>query len=424
MANCHEFLVLTNYQDYLVRITLRTNCQCYYYVELPTTTYNYLSISLSTHQPYHPLSIRYRLFPFLVSMGLTLRRVLRFLHMYPRAKDQYAGSGPFEILPLEMIQYIASFLPSSAAAAFALCNHYLRYALGAQYWMELREPRQRKERELFLQLLDRDLLDHVFCHHCARLHLSTPPGMGDWDDVQLYNRMRLRRCYDEEMRARTYFYYPHTFRFENVQMAMKLHRLGLDTKKYLEALSHVERTSYPLPHVEIFHARIVSDEMIIRAQHWFYLIPDGPILKLSREVSPCPRVCAHLQSSLHYIDDNTLTKLLHCKVRHINKKQDPCTQCTGLTQCRYCPTEMQIDVKMFRGWGTALVVTKWLAVGSGESPQDPKWLSHLQANDIQTIPAFPFKAGTIKEAFEQQANFNFESPLTPKIAEQLLVFDI
>jgi hypothetical protein len=356
-------------------------------------------------------------------MGLTLRRVLRFLRMNPLAKDQYAASGPFETLPLEMIQHIASFLPGSAAAAFALCNHFLRHALGAQFWMGLRESCERKERELFLQLLDRDLPDHVFCHHCDRLHLPTPAGMSEWDDVQLYDRMLLRRCYDEGRRARTYLYYPHTFRFENVQMAMKLHRLGLDTKRYLETLTHVERTSYGLPNVEIFHARIVSDEMIVRAQHWFLLMPDGPVLKLSREVSPCPRVCAHLQSSLHYIDDNILTKLLHCQVRHINKKQDPCTQCTGLTPCRYCPTEMQVDVKVFKGWGTALVVTKWLAIGSGESPNDPKWLSHLQENDTQSIPAFPFKAGTIKRAFEQQARFDFETLLTPKIAQQLLVFD-
>ena len=84
---------------------------------------------------------------------------------------------------------------------------------------------------------------------------------------------------------------------------------------------------------------------------------------------------------------------------------------------------MQVDVQVFKGWGTALVVTKWLAIGSGESPQDPKWLSHLQENDIHTLPAFPFKAGTIKKAFEQQASLDFESPLTPKIAQQLLVFD-
>ncbi len=212
-------------------------------------------------------------------MGLTLRRVLRFLHVDPPAKDQYAGSGLLENLPLEMIQYIASFLPGGAAAAFALCNQFLRHALGAQYWMELRQSRERKNRELFLQLLHRDLLGHVFCHHCARLHLPTPAGMSEWHDIQLYNRLLLRRCYDEERRAERYLYYPHTFRFENVQMAMKLHRLGLDTKKYLETLTRVERTSYGLPNVEIFHARIVSNELIVRAQHWFLLMPDGPVLK-------------------------------------------------------------------------------------------------------------------------------------------------
>lgn len=208
-------------------------------------------------------------------MGLTLCRLLRFLRVNPLAEDQYAGSGPFDTLPLEMIQYIASFLPGSAAAAFALRNRFLRHALGTQCWMRLRESHERLERGLFLQLQDRDLPDHIFCHHCARLHLPARAGMSEWDDVRFYNQMLLRRCYDDQLRARTYLYYPHAFRVEHFQMAKNLHRLGFDTKNYLEALTHVERIGYGLPNVEIFHARIVSDEMIIRAQHWFFLVPDG-----------------------------------------------------------------------------------------------------------------------------------------------------
>jgi hypothetical protein len=94
-------------------------------------------------------------------------------------------SGPFSNLPVEVIQQIVSFLPLSGAAAFALCNHELAQILGSQYWthLNLRPPRRslvvvidwvtvscRSERQLLLELLDRDVDTYVCCHRCVMLH--------------------------------------------------------------------------------------------------------------------------------------------------------------------------------------------------------------------------------------------------------------
>lgn len=347
--------------------------------------------------------------------------MLRFLHLMVSTKNgTLATAGPFDTLPLEITQYIANCLPASAAAAFAMCNHYLSQAVGAQYWSSLRDPCQSKERERFLQLLDRDLPDHLFCHRCARLHLPKPAGVNEWGDAKQYRRMRERQCFSEDFKAMTGHYFSYSFRFEHVQMAMKLYHLGLDVKKYLKTLACVERSICGFPNLKIFDARIVSDEVITRTQHWL-LWPAGQVIELSQETYPCPQVCAHLESNPYYNNDNRLTALLQCKIDHINKNQTPCPQCTGLKQCWYCPTEMQIDVKVFEGQGTALVVTKWLAVGAGISPLDPKWRSHLRDEDFQPVrEPFPFIVGTIRNAFEQQADFYFESLLTPKMAQQLI----
>jgi hypothetical protein len=137
--------------------------------------------------------------------------------------------------------------------------------------------------------------------------------------------------------------------------------------------------------------------MIVRGQHWL-LIPAGQVIKLSREAYPAPKVCAQLNSSVDYYNDNILITMLLCKVKHINKDEYPCSWCTGLKQCQYCPMEFQIGVKVFEGRGIALVITKWLAVGSGMSPSDPKWCSHLHDEDNQPIlQPFSFQAGVFRK---------------------------
>jgi hypothetical protein len=345
-----------------------------------------------------------------------------FQRLMPNRQNTLITSGPFDTLPLEIIQYIASCLPASGAASFALCNHYLSQAVGAQSWTNLSPSCQRAEREVFLQLLDRDLPHHLFCHRCALLHLPQRPGVDERRDDEQYRRMRRRRCFDNDFQARTYYYLSSSFRFEHVQMAMKLHHLGLDVQNYLTALPPVVKGTCQLPNLKIFEARIVADEMIVRSQHWL-LWPAGHRFQLSQQAYPHPQVCAHLETSPHYQDDNVLTDLLQCKVEHINRNQDPCPRCTGLKQCWACPTEMQIDIKVFESQqGTALVVTKWLALGAGKSPFDPKWRSHFLDQNFQPArKPYPFEPGSIQRAFEQQqAAFDFESPLTPELARLLL----
>jgi hypothetical protein len=137
-------------------------------------------------------------------------KMLRFLRLTARQEDSLATSGPFDELPLEIIQHIASCLPASSAAAFALTNHYLRQAIESQYWARLHEPSGNTERAVSLQLLDRDLHDHLFCHRRARLHLPTQEGVSEWTYEEFHRRWR-RRCFHRDMEAKPKYYYPHSF---------------------------------------------------------------------------------------------------------------------------------------------------------------------------------------------------------------------
>jgi hypothetical protein len=142
----------------------------------------------------------------------------RLLRPRKSSGSEMLCSRSFDLLPPEMIQHIASFLPASSAAALALCNHGLSGVLGEHQWNLLRSDPD--ERAVFLQCLERDLPEHLFCDRCAKLHLHHGPGVV----------IRQRQCSTIDGIDGTTQYYHSRFRFEYVQMAMKLHRSGRDTK--------------------------------------------------------------------------------------------------------------------------------------------------------------------------------------------------
>ena len=79
-------------------------------------------------------------------------------------------SSTFSMLPSEILQHISDFLPVSSAVSFALCSRKILWLLGDQALRSLRSADQILERELFLSLLERDLSDWLFCHHCTLFH--------------------------------------------------------------------------------------------------------------------------------------------------------------------------------------------------------------------------------------------------------------
>jgi hypothetical protein len=357
----------------------------------------------------------------------------RLLRPRTSSGSEMLCSRSFYLLPPEMIQHIASFLPASSAAALALCNHDLSGALGEHQWNLLRSDPD--ERALFLQCLERDLPEHLFCDCCAKLHLHRGPGVF----------IRRHQCSNTDGIDGTTQYYHPQFRFEHVQMAMKLHRSGRDTKGYLAQLAPVDTTIRGTYNIYLFEARIVAHEFFVRIQHWLF-IPGNKAVRVPKYVF---RVCHHLTT-----DDfqsptkpaNKLISTLSCRIAHLNDKQEQtsCERCSGLSRCDYCPTDFRVDFKSFAGRGTAIIVTKWMNLGAGRARSDPKWRTHLRNIDDSMVlkemfcsdPArqlsalrrfhsesdgpFEFEAGSICAAFERNTDFTFDSLVTPKHISKLL----
>ena len=80
-----------------------------------------------------------------------------------------------EGLPVELLQSIATYLPLSAAASFALSNKYICYLLGRQYWHHLRS--QPLEYKIFLGFLEKNMTGHWLCDQCLTFHLKPHLGI-------------------------------------------------------------------------------------------------------------------------------------------------------------------------------------------------------------------------------------------------------
>ncbi len=72
--------------------------------------------------------------------------------------------------------------------------------------------------------------------------------------------------------------------------------------------------------------------------------------------------------------------------------------------------EFQIDVKDFKDQGTALLITKWLNLGAGLTPLDPKWRNH-HAVERQFVDEvrLGLPLGSIRSSFERQEGLSLES---------------
>lgn len=73
-----------------------------------------------------------------------------------------------EGLPVELLQSIASYLPLSAFASFALSSKYIWYVVGSQYWHHLRS--HPLEYKIFLGLLEKNVTGHWLCYECLKFH--------------------------------------------------------------------------------------------------------------------------------------------------------------------------------------------------------------------------------------------------------------
>ncbi|KFZ15347.1 hypothetical protein V502_05653 [Pseudogymnoascus sp. VKM F-4520 (FW-2644)] len=298
--------------------------------------------------------------------------------------------SPFKKLPVELIISIAEFLPLPAAASFTLACRPFWYIAGNQYLHRLSAKGHTPDRLAFLELLERDMPRQILCYDCQRLcsgamRRHNPKFSGD-----------ITKCPRADYRSYVEYYIQQGFSSLTFRLAMKIHHRGLDCSEQLSLLSGI---GYPFGRGHNYQyeytPRIINGCFILRHQAWF-MFPVG--YKVIVPDLIYSDICPHWK--FNFFGSSKLQQKLACR-------------------CEICPTEFQIDIKVFPKVGVALVITRWLDLGEGHTVSDPKYASHIAYYHRDPIDTpVSFEAGSIKAAYEGEA-VDMKDLLTPKYTRHL-----
>ncbi len=296
-----------------------------------------------------------------------------------RVNQPDTASSSLRTLPSELLLMIALQLPLPDAANFALINRRLSMLIGPTYWPRLRTGAVIPgNREHFLSTLVRDLPSWFYCHSCSYLHpFHRIRLLGPFDERS--NSLYCRRAiFDGSLLP-----YPggplpyYSISFHHLQLVMRRHYLGPGYGISTDELSFV--------HVNELHeselrgrttalfsvdARVCTKtaRLYLRVQRLVLLHTNA--LELAVERAKCVGVFFH-----HTAEESEMLQLIVSSlVEHLTRSEGPREPKRRI--CRRCKFVYQLEVLDTCSDGLAIVITKWLDLGSGLTPLDPKWRFH------------------------------------------------
>ena len=264
-------------------------------------------------------------------------------------------------LPVEILQYIShTFLPSDAAVSLALCSRSMLNIFGTQVLRSLPLESGAIERTRFLHLLEKDLPDHLFCHHCLKLHPGDPNG----DPSKRWLSFDETEC--SRVHGVVSVRYIYHIRYEYAHLLMRNYRLGRPYQTNLEKLSKTYAYHFPeKSHKYEITADIVDGELFLQVNHTLRLRKEWDISTIRTNIS---QICPHL---LGTVRDSIFAQALRCRLSHANGL--PCSECKEQKYCLECSTSVHVNIRSLKDFVTEVQVNVKRCLGSCESAFDPKW---------------------------------------------------
>jgi hypothetical protein len=280
-----------------------------------------------------------------------------------------------EVLPQELILYMAQFMPLSSRILFTLSCRTTYAILGTRYWTRLWDKDQHQQHIDFLSLLSKELPSYVPCYHCRVLHLCRALPSRNILRARPYYLYDSTACHKAELKGRVGKYLHENFQFRTFQMAMKNYRLGLDYEVWLECLEYTFEGDILMQKLGsdfTARVRIVDNSLLYQSQRVIQLPHEFEILNLDRWSF---YVCPHITLGSGGIS-GSFPVTATCALDH-RHDLERCVRKSGIKTCPVCLTEYEITLQECRDFGTMAITTKWIDLGEGQTILDPKWLSHL-----------------------------------------------
>ena len=232
-----------------------------------------------------------------------------------------------------------------------------------------------------LQLLERDMPDHIACPHCLQFHAIDDaqrhlPEQRFYLDRRYWHpeRYTVPECWKVHIECLSSDNISPNFNWVIFHMAMKRHRQGAkEACIELLGLLCLDKPSYEGQPVDAVDCRVVNGSLLVRKQ---IILRGSDVSEARPSWLTSLRIYCHLGDLGWQIGECkvvTAQRLLGWQRRgYISDGQ-----WSSLTQCHWCPTEFRVDFDTFSTDSDAMVLTAWKDVGDGSSPQEEKWLSHV-----------------------------------------------
>jgi hypothetical protein len=312
-------------------------------------------------------------------------------------------SSSLSSLPLELILYIARFLPPESTLSFCLCCWPIYSILKSQYVKIIKDDQQ-LDRYKFLTLLEQDLPDYILCYYCRRLHAMKKAHQYLYYKQQYIDKGYFVPCCKVDFCTMIRIYIHPAISFTVFHMTMKLYRQGVDYSKLLRLLSYQSESethsngSYSTIEKHTASSKIVAGSLFIREQRKF-MMPPTQLITFPENI--ILSICRHIKfSSLGFYRHRDIMDIMRWR-----ESQDY-QNGNRLIKCKYCFTEFRIDFKEFGKHGNAIYITKWQDLGHGLSHLDPIWQSHIL--QYPYYKRVEFDLGSICSAFEGKEHIEFE----------------
>jgi hypothetical protein len=335
-------------------------------------------------------------------------------------------------LPVELLLLIADFLSPADIACLAVCNHGLMALFAsensASFNGRLRPASpgsMQAERALFLTRLSFDLPEYYLCSVCLRLHL--------WERVRSPAKFQPLKCFgsvDGEdgdswlIQDLPGLYYPawcgYGLHFTHVYLAMRRFHHGPQYGISADSLFHTEvrverlrsaRTSQSPSssltpeekHLSQNKTALTSIEARVcpEASSLCLRIQGLAVVRRQNASKLLPRgntvwVCGHITNATPDFSERVSS--------HISAYSSGAPKAAEYGKCSKCNTEWHIELRDLGTHDVTLIFTRWIDVGPGISPEDPRWRSLLlyenewevDPQDIIFSPRLRFETGLVE----------------------------
>ena len=296
-----------------------------------------------------------------------------------RVNQPDAASSSLPMLPSELLLMIALQLPLPDAVNFALVNRRLSMLIGPTYWPRLRtDVVIPGHREQFLNTFARDLPSWFYCHSCSHLHpidRIPPTGPFDKPSNSLWCSEANFRGILDPYQNESFLHYQ--ISYHHLQLAMRRHYLGPGYGISTNDLSFVQVNELGESELKGRRTTLFSVEarvctgparLCLRIQEWAVLHTN--VLELAVKRAKCVGVCDH-----HNGEESEMFQLIVSSLdEYLTRSEGPREPKRRI--CRQCKFVYQLEVLDTGSDGLAIVITKWLDLGSGLTPLDQRWRFH------------------------------------------------